>query len=121
MARPCYAGETRPIEIKQNAWEESGAHPKHIRAERGTGGATEKRVDDHSSHGDASYVDGGVPVAVVDKRINQPGTKHHGNMGKLELCRAREKTHRRVLATVTRTRRRCCRPQGRKATLSISR
>ena len=44
-----------------------------------------KRVDDHSSHGGASYVDGGVPMAAVDKRINQQGTKHHGNMAKLEL------------------------------------
>ena len=36
-------------------------------------------------------------------------------MAKLELHRARAKTHRRVLATVTRTRRQCCRLRGRKA------
>ena len=80
-----------------------------------------KRVDDHSSHGGTSYVNGGVPVTAVDERINQLGTKHHGNMAKLELRRARTKTHHRVLATVTRTRRRCCRPRGRKARTAVSR
>jgi len=44
-----------------------------------------KRVDGHSSHGGTSFVGGGVPVAAVDKRINQQGTKHHGNMAYQEL------------------------------------
>ena len=44
-----------------------------------------KRVDGHSSHDGASFVGGGVSVATVDKRINQQGTKHHGNMVKQEL------------------------------------
>ena len=85
MARLRYAGETTTVAVKQSTWEESGAHPKHTRVERGTEGATEKRVDDHNRHGGASYVDGGVPVAAVDKRLNQQGTKHHGNMAKQEL------------------------------------
>ena len=79
-ARLCYAGETRPVAVKQNAWEESGAHPKYTRAEIRTGGATVKRVDDHSSHGGASYVGGGVPMAAVDEKVTQQDTKHHGNM-----------------------------------------
>ena len=66
-----YAGEVRPVAVKQKAWEDLVAHPKHARAERGIGGATEKRVDDHSKHGGASCVDGGVLVATVDERINQ--------------------------------------------------
>ena len=70
MARLRYVGETRLVAVKQNAWEESGAHPKHTRAEIWTGGAMEKRVDDHRRHSGASYVDGSISVAVVDKRIN---------------------------------------------------
>ena len=50
-------------------------------------------------------VDGGVPVAAVGEKVIQQDTEHHGNTVKLELRRARVKTHRRVLATVTRVRR----------------
>ena len=71
MARLRYAGETRPIAVKQSASEESGAHPKHAQAEIRTGGAAVKRVDGHSSPGDTGFVGGGVPVAAVDKRLNQ--------------------------------------------------
>ena len=70
----CYASEMRPVVVKQNAWEVSGAHPEHARAERWTGGATEKRVDDHSTHGGEADVDGGAPVAAVDEQINQRAT-----------------------------------------------
>ena len=45
-----------------------------------------KRVADHSSHGGASNIDGSVPVAAVDIRLNQQVTKHHGNKAKQELC-----------------------------------
>ena len=82
MAWLCYVSETRPVAVKQSTWEESGAHPKHARAEIGTGGSTVKRVDDHSSHGGGSNVDGGVLVAAVDKRLNQQVTKHHSNKAK---------------------------------------
>ena len=57
-----------------------------------------------------AIVDGGVPVAIVDEKVIQQDTEHHGNMVKLELCLARAETYHRVLATVKRTRRRCCRP-----------
>ena len=46
-----YAGEMRPVAVKQKVWEDSVAHPKHARAERGIGGATEKLVVDHCRHG----------------------------------------------------------------------
>ena len=45
-----YAGEVRPVAVKQKVWEDSVAHPKHARAERGTGGATEKLIVDHRRH-----------------------------------------------------------------------
>ena len=66
-------------------------------------------------------VDDGVPVAAVDEKVTQQGTKHHDNMAKLELRRARAKTHRRVLATVMHTQRRCCRSRGRKARTAFPR
>jgi len=66
-----YTGETRPVTVKRSTWEESGAHPKHARAERWTGGATEKLVVGHSKHGGEADVDGGVPMTTVDKRFNK--------------------------------------------------
>ena len=73
-----------------------------------------KRFDVHNTHGGASNDDGDVPVAAVDKMVNQPGTKHHGIMAKLKACSLRAEMHRRTLATVMRTRRRNYRPRGRK-------
>ena len=64
-----------------------------------------KRFDVHSNHGGASNNDGDVPVAAVDKMVNQPGTKHHGIMAKLKQDFARSEAHRRAMATVKRTRR----------------
>ena len=69
-ARLWHVGERRLVAVKQNAWEVSGAHPEHARAERWTGGATEKQVDDHSRHGGEADVDGGVPASIVEERIN---------------------------------------------------
>ena len=49
-----------------------------------------------------AVVDGDVPVATVDKMIKQRGTKHHGNMEKMEQHFARTEAHHRALATVKR-------------------
>ena len=65
-----YAGETRPIEIKQSAWEGSAAHPERDGAKSEVEGSTEMQVDGHSGHGGASNGDGGAPVTAVDKRSN---------------------------------------------------
>ena len=45
----------RPVAVKHKAREDSGAHPKHARAERWTGGATEELVVDHSKHDGVGY------------------------------------------------------------------
>jgi len=121
MARPHDASDRRPVAIKLSAWKGLEAHPKHVRAGNKAGEATVKRFDVHSNHGGASNDDGDVPVAVVDKMIKQQGLKHHGIKAKLEQHRARTVTHRGALATVTRARRRFCRPRGRKATSGVSR
>ena len=97
-----YADATKSVAVKQQAQEESGAHPKHARAERWTGGATEKLVVGHSKHGGEVDIDGGVPVAAAEKMIKQQGTKHHGNMEKMEQHFARTEANRRAPATVKR-------------------
>ena len=97
-----YADATKSVAVKQQAQEESGAHPNHARAERWTGGATEKLVVGHSNHGGEADVDGGVPVTVVDEMIKQQGTKHYGNMEKMEQHIARIEANRRAPATVKR-------------------
>ena len=64
-----------------------------------------KWFDVHSTHGGASDDDGDVPVAAVDKMVNQPGTKHHDIVVKLKQDFVRLEAHRRATATVKRTRR----------------
>ena len=80
-----YASETRPVEIKQSAWEGSAAHPERDGAKSEVGGSTEMLVDEHSGHGGASNGDDGAPMATVDKRSKQLVIEHHGNKAKLEL------------------------------------
>ena len=81
----CYAGDMRPIAVKLSAWKGSAAHPECDGAKSGVGGSTEMLVDGHSGHGGVNNGDGGAPVAVVDKRSNQPVTEHHRNKAKLEV------------------------------------
>ena len=114
VARRRYAGETSAVAVKQTAREEPEAHPEHVEGDGRAGGTTDRRFDGHSDHGGAIFNDGDAPVATMDKMVNQPGTKHHSIMAKLKACSSRVETHRRTLATVMRTRRRYCRPRGRK-------
>jgi len=78
-----YAGDVRPVELKQIAMEGSAAHPKHDWAESKAGGAMETRFDGHSGHGEATVVGGGVSATVVVKRIKPPVIEHHGIKAKL--------------------------------------
>ena len=84
-ARRHYAGDRRLVAVKQTTREEPGAHPEHVEGDGRAGGTTDRRVDGHSDHGRAIFDDGDAPVAVVDKTVNQPGTKHHGNKAELEV------------------------------------
>ena len=115
------AGDTKPVTVKRTTREEPGAHPEYAGAENWTGGATEERFDCHSNHGGASNVGGDAPVAAVDKRVNQPSTKHHDIKVKMKQGLARAKADRGALATAVRTPRQCCRPRGRKASNSVPR
>jgi len=73
-----YAGETRPVTMKQRVQETSVAHPERIEATSEPGEATVTRFDGDSDHGGADFVDGGVPVTVVGKTSKQQWIKHHG-------------------------------------------
>ena len=115
-----YADDVRPVAVKLSTWKGSGAHPKHARAGNRTGEATLKLVVGHSNHGGANNVGYGAPVVAVDKMVNQSGTKHHGIVAKLKQDFARSEAHRRATATVKRTRRRCYRLRGRRATNGVS-
>ena len=66
-ARQRYAGKTRPVELKPEAWEGSAAHPNHDRAKNKTGGLTKTLVDVHSDAGGANNDDGGEPTTVMEK------------------------------------------------------
>ena len=77
VARHRYAGETRPVEIKQKAQKGSAAHPERVEAKNETGGATVMRVDGDSGHGGADFVDDGVPATTVGKITKQEWIKHH--------------------------------------------
>ena len=99
----CYAGDRSPIAIEQSAREVSAAHPEHVGAKIETGGATERWVDVYNNHDGANDGDDDAPTTAVDKRTNQPMIKHHGNKAKLKTCSARSGTHRRMLATMTRS------------------
>ena len=84
-ARLHYAGETRPVAVKQMAQEDSGAHPDHTGVDGRTGGSTERRVDVHSTYGGATTVGGDVPVTAVIKMIKQLVIEHHRIKAKLNV------------------------------------
>ena len=80
-----YAGETRPVAVKQMAQKDSGAHPNHAGVDGRTGGSTKRPVDVHSTYSGAMTVGGGVPATAVVQRSNQPVIEHHGIKAKLKV------------------------------------
>ena len=67
MARQRYAGETRPVTVKQRVQEASVAHPECVETTSETGEAMVMRFDSDSDHGGADLVDDGVPATAVGK------------------------------------------------------
>ena len=57
-----YAGETRPVTVKQRVQEASGAHPDRVEATSGTGEALVTCFDGDRDHGGADLIDDGVPA-----------------------------------------------------------
>ena len=85
MARRHNPDDRSLVAVKQTTQEEPGAHPEHVEDDERAGGTTQRQVDGHSDHGDASNGDGGAPVAVMDEMTKQQGVKHHNIKAKLAL------------------------------------
>ena len=75
VPRQRYAGETRPVEIKQKAQKGSAAHPGRDEAKNETGGTMVTWVDGDSAHGREDFIGDVVPVTVVGKMNKQERNK----------------------------------------------
>ena len=56
MAWQLYAGDVKPVELKQRIHEAPVAHPERVEARSEVGEAKERRDDDHGDHGGAKIV-----------------------------------------------------------------
>ena len=83
MPRQCYAGETRPVEIKQKAQKGSAAHPGRDEAKNETGDTTVTRVDGDSAHGGEDFIGDVVSATAVGKMTKQERNKDHSIKTKL--------------------------------------
>ena len=77
VARQRYAGETRPVTVKQRVQEASVAHPDCVEATGETGEATGTRFDGDRDHGGADLVDDSVPATAVGKTSRQEWNEHY--------------------------------------------
>ena len=77
MARQRYAGDVKPVELKQRIQETPVAHPKHVETRSEVGEAMERRDDDHGDHGRAKIIGEGEPATAVIKMSKQHSIKHH--------------------------------------------
>ena len=77
MARQLYAGDMKPVELKQRIQEAPVAHPERVEVRREVGDATERRDNDHGDHGGAKIVGEEEPVTAVIKTSKQHMIKHH--------------------------------------------
>ena len=76
-ARRRYAGDRRPVAVKQRGKEALIAHPKRDEAKSEVREATERRDDDHGDHGGAKIVGEEEPATAVIKTSKQQRIKHH--------------------------------------------
>ena len=83
VARQRYAGETRPVTVKQRVQEASVTHPGRVEATSETGEAMVTRFDGDSDHGGADLIDDGVPTTAVGKMTKQEYIKHYSIKTKL--------------------------------------
>ena len=83
MPRQHYAGETRPVEIKQKAQKGSAAHPGRDETKNETRGATVTRVDGDRAHSGEDFVGDIVPAIAVGKMTKQERNKDHSIKMKL--------------------------------------
>ena len=77
VARQRYAGETRPVNVKQRVQEASMAHPDRVEATSGNGEALVTRFDGDRDHGGADLVDDNVSATRVGKMSRQEWNKHY--------------------------------------------
>ena len=77
MAWQHYAGDVKPVELKQRIQETPVAHPERVEARSEVGETTERRDDDHGDHVGAKIVGEEEPATVVIKTSKQHRIKHH--------------------------------------------
>ena len=77
VARQRYAGDVKPVELKQRIQEAPVAHPERVEARREVGDATERHDDDHGDHGGAKIVGEEELATAVIKMSNQLWIKYH--------------------------------------------
>ena len=65
--RRYYAGDYRPVAVKQKTQEASRAYPEHNCADNKAGETAVKRDGVHGDHGGTKFVGDGVPATAVDK------------------------------------------------------
>ena len=103
VARQCYAGETRPVTVKQRVQEASVSHPDRVEATGETREATVTRFDGDRDHGREDLVDDSVPATAVGKTSRQEWNEHYSIATKPESQQSRATAHRMRLATVNRS------------------
>ena len=75
VARQRYAGDVKPVELKQRIQEAPVAHPERVEASSEVGEATERRDDDHGDHGGTKIVGEEEPATAVIKTSKQHRVK----------------------------------------------
>ena len=77
MARQRYAGDVKPVELKQRIQEAPVAHPECVEARSEVGEAMERHDDDHGDHGGAKIIGEEEPATTVIKTSKRHRIKHH--------------------------------------------